>query len=104
MSGASGRPADVIRRLLQAVPVVFAILMLNFLLLRLAPGDAASVLAGEAGSATPEYMAQLRQRFGLDQPVLVQLALYMKNMVALDLGFSFRYNMPVLTLILNRLG
>jgi len=62
------------------------------------------VLAGEAGSATPEYMAQLRQRFGLDQPVLVQLALYMKNMVALDLGFSFRYNMPVLTLILNRLG
>jgi len=78
--------------------------VLNFLLLRLAPGDAASVLAGEAGSATPEYMAQLRQRFGLDQPVLVQLALYMKNMVALDLGFSFRYNMPVLTLILNRLG
>ena len=62
------------------------------------------MLAGEAGSATPEYMAQLRQRFGLDQPVLVQLALYMKNMVALDLGFSFRYNMPVLTLILNRLG
>jgi len=78
--------------------------VLNFLLLRLAPGDAASVLAGEAGSATPEYMAQLRQRFGLDQPVIVQLALYMKNMVALDLGFSFRYNMPVLTLILNRLG
>ena len=62
------------------------------------------MLAGEAGSATPEYMAQLRQRFGLDQPVLVQLALYMKNMVALDLGFSFRYNMPVLTLIVNRLG
>ena len=88
----------------QAIPVVCAILVLNFLLLRLAPGDAASVLAGEAGSATPEYMAQLRQRFGLDQPVLVQLALYMKNMVALDLGFSFRYNMPVLTLILNRLG
>ena len=99
-----GRPAYVIRRLLQAVPVVFAILILNFLLLHLAPGDAAQVLAGEAGSATPEYMAQLRQRFGLDEPVLVQLALYMKNMVALDLGFSFRYNMPVLTLILNRLG
>ena len=104
MSGAGGRPAYVIRRLLQAVPVVFAILLLNFLLLHLAPGDAAQVLAGEAGSATPEYMAQLRQRFGLDQPLLVQLVLYMKNMAALDLGFSFRYNMPVLTLILNRLG
>src|SRR5438093_892985 len=87
-----------------AIPVVCAILVLNFLLLRLAPGDAASVLAGEAGSATPEYMAELRQRFGLDQPLLVQLLYYVKNMAALDLGFSFRYNMPVLTLIVNRLG
>src|SRR5215470_11163848 len=104
MSGAAGRAAYVVRRLLQAIPVVVAIVLLNFLLLHLAPGDAAQVLAGEAGSATPEYMAQLRQRFGLDRPLLVQLALYVKNMLALDLGFSFRYNMPVLTLILNRLG
>src|SRR5437879_11361280 len=100
----SPRLRFIARRLLQAVPVVLAIVVLNFFLLRLAPGDAASVLAGEAGSATPEYMAQLRQRFGLDQPVLVQLALYMKNMVALDLGFSFRYNMPLLTLFFNWLG
>jgi peptide/nickel transport system permease protein len=104
MSGASGRPAYVIRRLLQAVPVVFAILMLNFLLLHLAPGDAAQVLAGEAGSATPEYMAQLRQRFGLDRPLAVQLLLYVKQMLALDLGFSFRHGMPVLELIAARLG
>jgi peptide/nickel transport system permease protein len=94
----------VLRRLLQAVPVVFAILALNFLLLHLAPGDAAQVLAGEAASATPEYMAELRHRFGLDRPVAVQLLLYMKNMLALDLGFSFRYNMPVLQLIVGRLG
>jgi len=104
MSGASGRPAYVIRRLLQAVPVVFAILMLNFLLLHLAPGDAAQVLAGEAGSATPEYMAELRQRFGLDRPLAVQLLLYVKQMLALDLGFSFRHGMPVLELIAARLG
>ena len=94
----------MIRRLLQAVPVVFAILMLNFLLLHLAPGDAAQVLAGEAGSATPEYMAQLRQRFGLDRPLAVQLLLYVKQMLALDLGFSFRHGMPVLELIAARLG
>ena len=99
-----GRPAYVIRRLLQAVPVVFAILILNFLLLHLAPGDAAQVLAGEAGSATPEYMAQLRQRFGLDRSLAVQLVLYVKQMLALDLGFSFRHSMPVLDLILARLG
>jgi peptide/nickel transport system permease protein len=104
MSGASGRTAYVLRRLLQAVPVVLAIILLNFLLLHLAPGDAAQVLAGEAGSATPEYMAQLRQRFGLDRPLAVQLVLYLKQMLVLDLGFSFRHGMPVLDLILARLG
>ena len=91
------------RRLAQAIPIVLGIVVLNFLLLQLAPGDAADVLAGEAGSATPEFMAQLRQRFGLDQPLYVQLALYMKNILSLDLGYSFRHNMSVVSLILERL-
>lgn len=91
------------RRLLQAVPTVLVIVALNFLLLKLAPGDAAEVLAGEAGSATPEFMAQLRQTFGLDQPVAMQLLLYVKNIVSFDLGFSFRHNMPVAELIGSRL-
>ena len=94
----------VVRRLLQAVPVILAIVALNFLLLHLAPGDAAQVLAGEAGSASPEYMAQLRERFGLDQPIWLSLLVYVKNVLSLDLGFSFRHNMPVLDLILQRLG
>jgi peptide/nickel transport system permease protein len=93
----------LIRRLTQAIPIVFGIVVLNFLLLQLAPGDAADVLAGEAGSATPEYMVQLRARFGLDQPVYIQLLLYIGNVVTLNLGFSFRHNMPVLELILGRL-
>ncbi len=93
----------VMRRLLQAVPVVLGVVVLNFLLLQLAPGDAATVLAGEAGGAPLEYIQQLRQRFGLDQPVLVQLALYVKNILALDLGYSFRNQSPVLPLILARL-
>jgi peptide/nickel transport system permease protein len=98
------RASYAVRRLLQAVPVVLAIVVLNFLLLHLAPGDAAQVLAGEAGSASPEYMAQLRERFGLDRPLAVQLLLYVRSVAALDLGFSFRHNLPVLTLILDRLG
>lgn len=93
----------MLRRLLLAVPVVVAILILNFLLLHLAPGDAAQVLAGEAGSASPEYMAQLRQRFGLDRPLAIQLLFYAKNILTLDLGFSFRHNLPVLDLIAGRL-
>ena len=69
----------IVRRLLQAVPIIFGIVLLNFLLLRLAPGDAATVLAGEAGGAPPEYLALLRERFGLDRPMHVQLLLYMKK-------------------------
>jgi len=94
----------VVRRLLQAIPVVLGVVVLNFLLLQLAPGDAATVLAGEAGGAPAEYVQALRQRFGLDQPVLIQLALYVKNILALDLGYSFRNQSPVLPLILARLS
>jgi peptide/nickel transport system permease protein len=94
----------VLRRLLQAIPVVLGVVVLNFLLLQLAPGDAATVLAGEAGGAPAEYVQALRERFGLDKPVPVQLALYVKNILALDLGYSFRNQSPVLPLILARLS
>src|SRR5262245_44279491 len=93
----------VVRRLLQAIPVILGVVVLNFLLLQLAPGDAATVLAGEAGGAPAEYIQALRVRFGLDQPVLVQLGLYMKNILFLDLGYSFRNASPVLPLIMARL-
>lgn len=96
--------AYALRRLLHAVPTVLAIVVLNFLLLQLAPGDAAEVLAGEAGSATPEYMAQLRSKFGLDHAVWVQLLTYVQRVVTFDLGFSFRHGMPVSELMLARLG
>ncbi|MDR0673283.1 MAG: ABC transporter permease [Zoogloeaceae bacterium] len=91
------------RRLWQVVPVVFGIALLNFLILQLAPGDVVDVLAGEAGAATPEYMARLRADFGLDKPVPVQFLHYIQHTALLDLGFSFRQNMPVLQLILERL-
>lgn len=91
------------RRLLQAVPVLLAIAALNFVILQLAPGDIVDVLAGEAGAATPEYMAELRRSFGLDQPVWVQFIRYMTSLIRLELGFSFRQNMPVFDLIVDRL-
>jgi peptide/nickel transport system permease protein len=93
----------VLRRMLQAIPVVLGVVVLNFLLLQLAPGDAATVLAGEAGGAPAEYIQQLRERFGLDKPVPVQLAVYVKNILVLDLGYSFRNASPVFPLILGRL-
>jgi peptide/nickel transport system permease protein len=83
--------------------VVLGIAVVNFFMLHLAPGDAAQVLAGEAGSATPEYLAALRRQFGLDQPLPVQFAVYLGNLATLDLGFSFRQGTPVLDLILQRM-
>jgi peptide/nickel transport system permease protein len=94
----------LIRRILQVIPVVLGVVILNFLLLQLAPGDLATVLAGEAGGAPKEYIDQLRQRFGQDQPVLIQLFNYLRNLIVLDLGYSFRQSAPVLDLLMQRLG
>ncbi|HET7635738.1 MAG TPA: ABC transporter permease [Burkholderiales bacterium] len=94
----------VVRRLLQAVPTILVIVSLNFMLVHLAPGNAADVLAGEAGSATPQYMAFLRHEFGLDKPLYLQYVDYLKNVVTLNFGYSFRDGMPVRELILQRLG
>ncbi|MER8801375.1 ABC transporter permease [Mesorhizobium sp. M0998] len=91
------------RTAIQAVPTVLGIVILNFFLLQLAPGDAADVMAGEAGSATVETMAALRQRFGFDNPLLVQLFNYLYNLAHFSLGFSPRYGMPVADLIGQRL-
>lgn len=94
----------VLNRILHGVPIILAIVVVNFFLIRLAPGDAAQVLAGEAGSATEEYMAQIRAQFGLDQPLWVQFVNYMKNLLVFDLGYSFRHGREISSLIMERLG
>jgi peptide/nickel transport system permease protein len=91
------------RTIVQAVPTVIGIVILNFFLLKLAPGDAADVMAAESGAATVETMAALRERFGLDNPILVQLGNYLNNLAHFSLGFSPRYGMPVADLIGQRL-
>ncbi len=93
----------VVQRLVKMVVVLLAIVVLNFFLIRAAPGDPALVMAGEAGASDEIFVAQLRERFGLDQPLPVQLALYVKGIATLDLGFSFRQQMPVADLIFSRL-
>lgn len=84
--------------------MAFGVIILNFLLLQLLPGDAADVIAAESGSATAESMAQLRQHFGLDLPLLEQLSAYLGNLAHFSLGTSPRYNLPVTALIGARLG
>jgi peptide/nickel transport system permease protein len=98
-----GSSRTLLRRLAHIIPVVIGIACLNFLILKLMPGDMVDVLAGNAGGATPEYMAHLRQQFGLDQPVPIQLIHYLKNVAVLNLGVSALQGQPVLSLIAARL-
>ncbi len=86
-----------------AVLVIFGIAIFNFILLHMAPGDAADALAGEAGAGDPAYLAMLRARFGLDQPLHVQLWHFLLRLITFDLGYSSRYGQSVASLILERL-
>ena len=90
-------------RLVKAVVVLFGILVLNFFLIHAAPGDPAAVMAGEAGAADARFIEQLRERFGLDRPLPEQLWRYVSGVARGDLGYSYRQQMPVATLILDRL-
>ncbi|MEH2512722.1 peptide/nickel transport system permease protein [Nitrobacteraceae bacterium AZCC 1564] len=93
----------IAQRIVKGVIVLLAIVVLNFFLIRLAPGDPAVVMAGEAGASDQVFVAQLREKFGLDKPLPEQLYRYVKGIVTFDLGFSFRQQMPVSQLILERL-
>lgn len=93
----------LVSRLGKALVVVLGVVIINFFLIRLAPGDPAAVLAGQAGAGDPAFVEQLRQQFGLDKPLPVQLGLYLKGVLTLDLGYSYRSQVPVLDLILERL-
>ena len=92
-------PTFVLRRLLQLVPLLLAVIMLTFVLLKLAPGDYLTTLADnpQVSAATLDAM---RHRFGLDRPWTVQLVLYLKNLVLhLDFGESFSRHQPVFAVL-----
>lgn len=102
-----GRLGSVLRAFVKgtwhAVPTALGIVILSFFLLQLAPGDVVDVLAGESGGATEETMAAIRERVGLDQPILVQFWNYVNNLAHLNLGVSPRFNTPVVEMIAERL-
>lgn len=93
----------LVSRLIQVIPIALLIILTNFLLLKLAPGDIADVMAGEMGAATPELMDALRAQFGTDQSWPIQLLHYYEKLLSFDLGYSFRNGMSVATLIADRL-
>lgn len=89
-------------KILMAVGLVASVVVLNFFLIRLAPGDPALTLAGQAGGASEETLAAIRRLYGLDKPLWQQFAIYMGKMLTGDLGQSYYFNLPVSSIILER--
>jgi peptide/nickel transport system permease protein len=91
----------LIRRLLLTVPVLLGVATLVFLLIHLVPGDPVQAMLGD--SASPQDMAELRGRLGLDRPLYVQYGSFLLGLATGNLGTSLRTNQPVVTAIAERL-
>ena len=90
-------------RVIYAVVLLVAVLVLNFSLMHMAPGDVADTISQSMGGADQEVLDAIRRDYGLDQPFYVQLGRYIGGVLRFDLGYSFFYNQPVTSLILERL-
>ncbi|MDP9877583.1 peptide/nickel transport system permease protein [Variovorax boronicumulans] len=91
------------RRCGKAVLVILFVIAINFALIRAAPGDPATILAGESGAVDAGFVERVRKDYGLDRPLPVQLFTYMKQLLSFDLGNSYRENRPVKEIILEKL-
>ncbi len=92
----------IVQRISYALILLLAVLVLNFALMYLAPGDIADTIAGDMGGANAEVMAEIRRSYGLDRPVWEQLVSYLWNVVQLDLGYSYFFNTSVVSLLAER--
>jgi peptide/nickel transport system permease protein len=93
--------AYLLRRILATIPVMLVVALFVFALLHLSPGDPAAVIAGDA--ASPADIARIRHSLGLDNPLHVQLGIWLWHVAHGDLGTSIHSGVPVLTLIGQRL-
>lgn len=95
-----GLSALLLRRVMLSVPLVLAVVTLTFFLIRLAPGDPALILAGDA--PTPEVLARIRAEYGLDQSQLQQFLAWIAKAARGDFGTSIYLGRPVFDVILDR--
>ncbi len=91
----------ILRRLVQMVPVLIGITLITFLLIKLIPGDPASIMLGN--HARPESIAALNHQLGLDKPLGQQYVHYLRNLLTLDLGQSLKFKVSVASLLGKRL-
>ncbi len=90
-----------IRRAIQSLLLILILIIVNFLLIHLAPGDPVHLLAGQSGDE--KYYEFIRAKFGLNQPLTTQLWTYLSSVLRGDLGYSLGYQQPVLRVILERI-
>ena len=84
------------RRALQALPLLLAVVVLNFCSSQAAPGSFLDVMTAGTGKVTdPAIIDRLRTTFGMDQPAWLQLWRYLQSVLRLNLGYSYRHNRPV---------
>ncbi len=93
--------AFIVKRFFQFIPVLLGISILVFFLLHLIPGDPALTLLGQ--DATKEDLERLRNVLGLNEPLYIQLMVFLKNLFQGDMGISIFQDTPVITLISNHL-
>ena len=95
----------VIKRLLQAIPLLIGIATVTFFIVHIAPGDPMDVYMEKQyrKEVDPQVIELLRRKYGLDQPLPVQYAKWIGNLARGDLGESFRYRRPVVSLIAERI-
>ena len=91
----------LLRRLALTVPVLLGVATLVFALIHLVPGDPAQAMMGDG--ASPQDVAELRAKLGLDQPLLAQYVSFLRHAVTGDLGVSFRTGQPVTLMIVERI-
>lgn len=91
----------IVRRLLLTIPVLLGVATLVFSLIHLVPGDPVQAMLGD--SATPQDLADMRARLGLDRPLYIQYGAFLRNAVRGDLGTSLRTNQPVTAAIAERM-
>jgi peptide/nickel transport system permease protein len=93
----------IIRRLLQAIPTLFGIMLLSFLLMRLSPADPITIATGQNPDITPEDRAALYAAYGLDRPLPIQFLDFVWDALRFDFGKSLQYHRPVMDMILERI-
>ena len=91
-----------VKRLVMSLITVFAIISVNFVIFRIAPGDPVRLLFHRPG-ADPERMMKVREEFGLDKPLWMQYIIYLQQLFRGNLGYSFAQRAPVLDIIVSRI-